>query len=320
MSAVFDALIGVANRTGRPVAELLRHHFLEAVVRRLGAGPEAELVLRGSMITRLWAAPFPRVAQDLDFLGTFPHSVEGTAGRFLPTLAAEHPDGVRFDVPRSTAKDIWEGSEFPGVRLTLFADVFGEQHVTTVDVGFGDPLVPPPAVAEYPLLGGGEARVWAVHPATLIGWKLHGLAEWGHARWRPKDLLDLWLLLGGRPHPPTPFRSALASSAAAASAGDEGREGGADQSPSPLGGGVGEGSSSPSLLAHAIRVAFVSRHYDPGVARRTLEDPFWETFAARARWNRFREQQQDVPVPESITAVRAEVAARLAPALALLPN
>ena len=204
--AVFDALIDETNRTGRPVAEAVRHHFLEAALRRLGAGGEPEFVLRGSMVTRLWTAPFPRVANDLDFLGTFAHSVDDTARRFLPRLAAEPADGVRFDVRRCTAKGIWDGSEFPGVRLTLFADVFGERHSTTVDVGFGDPLVPPAEVVEYPLIGGGTARVWAVHPATLIGWKLHGLAEWGQVRWRAKDMLDLWLLTGRvEPNPPTPF-------------------------------------------------------------------------------------------------------------------
>lgn len=277
MSAAFDDLIDVANRTGRPVSELLRHHFLEAVLRRLGAGPEPEFVLRGSMITRLWAAPFPRPANDLDFLGTFPHSVADTTARFLPRLALDLDDGVRFDVPRSAAKDIWQGSEFPGVRLTLFAAVFGERHSTTVDVGFGDPLVPPAEVADYRWTAGGTGRVWAVHPATLLGWKLHGLAEWGRNRWRPKDVLDLWLLT-------TTCRT------------------------------------EPHELADAIRVAFVSRNYLAAEARRTLDDPHWRSFAAGARWEQFREEQTDVPVPESFDDVFRAVAARIAPALDLLPH
>lgn len=277
MSAVFDALITVTNETGRPVAEVLRHHFLEAVLRRLPVGDPA-FVLRGSALTRVWVAPFPRPANDLDFLGTFPHSVAATADRFLPALAAELPDGVRFDVPRCTTKGIWEGSEFPGVRLTLFADVVGEPHVTTVDVGFGDPLVPPAAVVEYPWTCGGAGGVWATHPATLIAWKLHGLAEWGHTRWRPKDMLDLWLLLDAH----------------------AGRIGG-------------------SVLAEAVREAFRSRHYDPADARRSLEDPRWQTFAAQARWARFRDENPDLPLPESLASVRDAVSARLAPALSLLP-
>lgn len=279
MSAVLDALVAVANDTGRPAAEVLRHHFLEAVLRRLPVGREPALALRGSALTRLWVAPFPRPANDLDFVGAFPHSVADTAARLLPPLAAELSDGVRFDVPRCTAKGIWEGSEFPGVRLTVFADVCGEPHVTTVDVGFGDPLVPPARVADYAWAFGGSGGVWAVHPATLIAWKLHGLAEWGRTRWRPKDLLDLWLLLNAP-----------------------------------------AGRVEPDTLAGAVRAAFVSRHYDPADARRTVEDPRWGTFAARARWNRFRDEQPDLPIPDSLAAVRDDVAARLAPALNLLPR
>jgi hypothetical protein len=280
VNELFATLIDVANRTGRPVSEVLRHHFLEAALRRLGAGAEPEFVLRGSMITRLWAAPFPRVANDLDFLGTFPHSVTETASRFLPPLAASLADGVSVDVPRCMAKSIWEGSDFPGVRLTLFATVLGEEHVTTVDVGFNDPLVPPAEVVDYTLLSGEVARVWAVHPATLIGWKLHGLAEWGHARWRPKDLLDMWLLLRTSP---------------------------------------GQGSK-PAQFAEAIRVAFESRGYVASDARRTIEDPYWQTSAASARWDSFCDEQRDVPVPASLSGVHAVVAACLAPTLALLPT
>jgi hypothetical protein len=291
LSELFAALIGVANRTERPVSEVLRHHFLEAALRRLGARAEPEFVLRGSMITRLWAAPFPRVANDLDFLGTFPHSVADTASRFLPPLSAELADGVRFDVPRCLAQSIWEGSEFPGVRLTLFATVLGEDHVTTVDVGFNDPLLPPADVIDYALLSGEVARVWAVHPATLIGWKLHGLAEWGHARWRPKDLLDLWLLLASR-----------------------------ERERPQLLPPVAHAPGSPEQLASAIRVAFESRGFAVSDAKCTIDDPFWETSAASARWDSFCEEQRDVPVPASLSEVRAEVAACLAPALVLLPT
>ncbi len=196
MNTVFERLIEVANQTGQPAAVVLRHHFLEGVLRRSSSLEEPSFVLRGSMLTRLWASPFSRQANDIDFLGTFPHSVDETARRFLPRLFDERDDGIRFDPDRCTARGIWEESRFPGVRLTLWADVLGEIQTTTVDIGFGDPLVPPAKRIDYSLLTGETIPVWAVHPATLAAWKLHGLAEWGKSRWRPKDMLDLWLLTG----------------------------------------------------------------------------------------------------------------------------
>ncbi|HHO53970.1 MAG TPA: hypothetical protein ENK18_24645 [Deltaproteobacteria bacterium] len=116
-------------------------------------------------------------------------------------------------------------------------------------------------------------------PATLIGWKLHGLAEWGRTRWRPKDLLDLWRLLRS-PH---------------------------------LGADPG-----PPILAEALRIAFSSRGYDPVDASKTLGASSWGRAPARARWRQLqRRMGPDVAVPD-LAEVRVLVSARLAPAPALI--
>jgi hypothetical protein len=283
-SPLFDTLIAASERARRPLSESIRHHLLEGVLRRLGS--TADLVLRGSMATRLWASPFPRRAQDLDFVGTFPWSIEQTVARIFPRLPQDPGDGVHFEVSRCRAKGIWESTAFPGVRLTLFARVLGEAHVTTVDVGFGDPLVPPAELVPYPFCAGEPISLYVVHPATLAAWKLHGLAEWSRARWRPKDLLDLWLLTGCAP-------------------------------------------AEPELQARALVAAFESRGYPAHAARTTLEQgpgapvegegSYWESSVAQARWERFREEQEGLPIPETVLSVRDQVAARLQLALTLLP-
>jgi hypothetical protein len=271
VSAALATLIDHANRTGRPPPELVRHHVLEAVLRRVGG--DTGFALRGSMLTRIWAAPFPRPAADLDFAATAPLTVAGVAARLLGPLDADAGDEVRFLPDRCGAEGIWEQSAFPGVRLTLSAEAFGSTHTTTADVGFGDPLVPSVEHVEYPVLVGPAIPVWAVHPATLIGWKLHGLAEWGPVRWRPKDLLDLWLLTA---------RFELAA----------------------------------EVLGEAIRVAFVSRGYDPTAARCTIDDPTrWGSPVAQARWAAFRRERGDAPVPPGASVVAAEIAVRLEHAL-----
>ena len=185
-------LIGLANATGRPLGEVIRHHFLEVVLRRL-AGDES-FALAGSMLTRVWAGAFPRAAADLDFLGTFAHGLDETARRFLTPLAGDCGDGVRIDPARGFAKGIWLDTPFPGVRLSVVAELLGRTEATTVDVWFNDPLVPPAERLAYPTVWGEPVPVFAVHRATLAAWKLHGLAEWGVRTWRAKDVLDLWLL------------------------------------------------------------------------------------------------------------------------------
>ncbi|MCB9675333.1 MAG: nucleotidyl transferase AbiEii/AbiGii toxin family protein [Alphaproteobacteria bacterium] len=152
-------------------------------------------VLRGSLLTRQWVAPFPRRAGDLDLAGKGDDRVEATADALLPPLAADVGDGVAFRVEACRATGIWrETPGFPGVRLALRAVAFDRPVAVTVDVGFGDPLVPPAEPFTYAPLVGTPIDVRAVARTTMVAWKLHGLAEWGEVRWRPKDLLDLWLL------------------------------------------------------------------------------------------------------------------------------
>ncbi len=195
MRAVLDQLEQEAGRRGEPLARIVRHHLLEAVLRRVGRLPEgAGLVLRGGLLTRAWVAPWPRPTRDLDFVGDFPFSVEETARRFSPVLTVAVEDGVRIDPGRFAAQGIWTDTPFPGTRLTLWLGLGEADQPLSIDVGFGDPLVPAAVWFDYPtLLPEPGARVRAVRPETQAAWKLHGLAEMG-AAWRPKDLADLWLI------------------------------------------------------------------------------------------------------------------------------
>jgi hypothetical protein len=197
MNATWDRLSQLSHQLGQPLDDVARHHILEGVLRRLARSPHADdVVLRGSMLTRAWVGPQQRFAQDLDFVGTFPHSVEEAARRFVPVLAADNiDDEVCVEAASLRAQGIWLNTAFPGVRLFFRAGLSVVDRELAVDVGFNDPLVPPARLLDYPtLLPMGQVAVWAVRQETAVAWKLHGLAEMGASHWRPKDLHDLDLL------------------------------------------------------------------------------------------------------------------------------
>lgn len=116
---------------------------------------------------------------------------------------------------------IWRETKNPGLRFFLSVAVvpiegthtqipFANPVSMQLDVGSGDPVNPPPVLYSYPVDGNTQDSsdtfaIRVVGPATLIGWKLHGLYERGGGKWRPKDLLDLLLLFQAR-------RETLASS------------------------------------------------------------------------------------------------------------
>lgn len=188
-------LYSEALRTEMRPDDIFRHHLLEGIARRVALADSAErsLLLRGSLALRLWLPGSRRLAQDIDFIGTFPPSVGRVEQIVRQALALDLQDGLSFPLDRLRARAIWADSAFPGVRLSMRALLFGRPAVVTSDVGFGDPLVPPQAAAEALSSAKIPLVIPSVHPITLAAWKLHGLVEWG-ARWRPKDWLDLWLL------------------------------------------------------------------------------------------------------------------------------
>lgn len=199
----------------RSIGEGTHHRLLEGMLLRLARLPDAEhFILRGGMLMRLWFRPYLRLAADLDLVSTFPFSVEETARRFVPLLADRGvDDGVTFDTERFRVEGIWLNTNFPGVRLFVCGEIEGVEDDVSVDVTFGEPLVPPPRLGDYPMRGGAlTARLWMCRPETIVGRKLHALMHMGTQHWRPKDLNDLRLLLGHVPMNRADLPEAIAAS------------------------------------------------------------------------------------------------------------
>jgi hypothetical protein len=194
-----EELTRLAHAANRPAAELYRQYVMEGVLRRLSASEQSEsFVLRGSLLTRIWAGPGRRVAEDLDFLGLYPFDLGETLSRLRSVLrsGAGIDDSIRFDEETLTGEATWQETASPGVRLNGRAVVGSDEFTYQVDCGFGDPITPPAVRIDYPSLVPGidAARVLSCRAETLVGWKLHGLVDYGARRWRPKDLYDLVLL------------------------------------------------------------------------------------------------------------------------------
>jgi hypothetical protein len=203
------------NGSKRSSMEAIRHRLLEGILLRLARLPDTEhFILRGGMLMRLWFRPYARPAADLDLVSTFPFSVEETARRFAPLLADRSvDDGVTLDAERFRIEGIWQNTNFPGVRLFVCGEVEGVEDDVSVDVTFGEPLVPKPEPGAYPMLGRNlTARLWMCRPETIVGRKLHALMHMGVLHWRPKDLNDLRLLLDRVPMNRADLPEAIAAS------------------------------------------------------------------------------------------------------------
>ncbi|MCB9763697.1 MAG: nucleotidyl transferase AbiEii/AbiGii toxin family protein [Alphaproteobacteria bacterium] len=182
---------------------------LEAALRRVAAHPAAErLVLRGGLLTRSWVGAHRREADDLDLLGIDPADRADVHGILAEALARDAGDCAVFEVDTLETAATWENTSSPGVRASITARIDGAPRAVQIDVGFGDPMDPPPDWIALPAAGG-PIRVLAVRPEIMLAWKLHGLFEHPDGRWRPKDLWDLRLLIRHAPLVPDLLPRAL---------------------------------------------------------------------------------------------------------------
>jgi Nucleotidyl transferase AbiEii toxin, Type IV TA system len=195
MENIDEHLAFIASTINRPWEEVLIYNLLEAVLRRFSRSIYVkDLVLRGGMLTRLWVAAEKRVAVDVDFLGLYNFDIEATRQIFLEILSINDClDSVTFNIDSLQINGIWLETEFPGLRINIDAVLGDYQRNIQIDIGFGDPLILPPELINYPTFLGDTVNLQAVRPETMVGWKIHGLVELGPWRWRPKDLYDLML-------------------------------------------------------------------------------------------------------------------------------
>lgn len=193
-TALLQALLDRQALEGAPRAEVRRQHALEGILRRLAASPLREtFVLRGGVLLRVLCPRVPRPAQDLDLLSRERYDADSARAQVAAILALPCADGLRFGA--CEGQPIWTDRPFPGLRFQVAADVLGDALEVQLDVGFHDPIVPPPLLREIPgVTPTLAAEVLACSPETLFAWKVHGLYEREVGHWRPKDLHDAWLL------------------------------------------------------------------------------------------------------------------------------
>lgn len=194
MNDLQQALLERQALEGASREEVRRQHALEGVLRRLAASPHAgALVLRGGVLLRLLCPGVPRPAQDLDLLSLERFDPDRARAQVEALLALPCADGVRLSI--AEWRPIWIDRPFPGLRFQLAVELLGEPLGAQLDLGFHDPVVPPPARLRVPgTTPALAAEVLACRPETLFAWKVHGLYERELNHWRPKDLHDAWLL------------------------------------------------------------------------------------------------------------------------------
>lgn len=142
-----------------------------------------------------------RPTRDMDFLGDHISRDKKNIKRIILEICSIvcKEDGVTFECGEDDIwlEDITVEKEYNGTRVHMTAHMDTIVQPFSIDVGFGDVIVPHPAQLDYPLLIEGlpAVNVEAYSLETVVAEKFQTMIDRGTINSRMKDFFDVYTLL-----------------------------------------------------------------------------------------------------------------------------
>jgi len=196
-ASVHQRLLSKAKETGRRFNDLLQHFAMERFLYRLSKSEHADrFVLKGALMLTVWRIPQSRPTLDIDLLGRGSNNPdEMVAVTRAVCQQAVEPDGMSFDADTVVGVRIVEEAEYEGARLRFRGSLGNAAVPMQIDVGFGDVVVPPAEMVEYPtLLDFPVPRLRGYSKESTIAEKFHAMGSRGLLTSRMKDFFDVRVL------------------------------------------------------------------------------------------------------------------------------
>ncbi len=191
-------LLNLAKAENSDFDQVLVRFALERLLYRLGQSPYADrFLLKGALLFTLWYDMPHRTTRDADLLGFGSTDPQELKDVFTQIAAMEVDDGIHFKTEQIQVDDIRKVAAYPGLRITLQAELARAVCKVQIDIGFGDAVTPEPKLSHFPTLlpdlAAPQLRTYPVY--TVIAEKLHAIVLLGMGNTRMKDYYDLMTLL-----------------------------------------------------------------------------------------------------------------------------
>ena len=194
---IYNDLRNLARRSGAPTDQVMLEYVLERFLYRLSVHPLGgqHFVLKGGLLLAQFGAR--RITRDIDILGrAFPGDEHEIIHRITQIAATEIDDGVTFEPDTIATVPIRQDDEYHGLRLSMAAALSRARLKLQLDISFGDPVTPAPALIAYPQSLTDETFSLYGYPiATVIAEKLSTAIALGDLNTRDRDYADLHQLI-----------------------------------------------------------------------------------------------------------------------------
>lgn len=197
-ASVKARLMNIAEKEKRSYQELLQTYGLERAIYRLSISNFSDkFTLKGGIfLYALFDGQFTRATTDIDLLGNrITREKDELKTIFIEIFSTYVNDGLTFDTSTVQVTDIAEFKAHKGVRITCLSHIDRTRISITIDIGFGDEIVPARSRMDFPiLLDDPRPVVFVYSMESAIAEKLEALVSLGFLNSRYKDFYDICLL------------------------------------------------------------------------------------------------------------------------------
>lgn len=190
-------LLNMSGGDNKKYQQLVVRYFHERLLFRLSRSLyRNHFILKGGALLYAFEEFVPRPTLDIDFMGTrICNNKSNILDAFRNIVSIEcDEDAIQFIPETMTTQDITVEKKYPGVRISFIGTIGTYRQKLTMDIGFGDVIVPRPMELQYPTLleNMEEPIVLAYSLETVVAEKFQTMIDRGRFNSRMKDYFDLF--------------------------------------------------------------------------------------------------------------------------------
>lgn len=198
VASIKDRLKNRSRETGKTLQELYTVYGLERTIYRLSISKYKDnFTLKGGIfLYAVFDGNYARATTDIDFLAQkISNELEDVKAVFTEIFSLEADDPLRYDLNTLNVTSITEFKKYHGVNVSIKAYLDKTEILISIDIGFGDVIVPGKTEMDFPVLISDDVpRVYAYSLESSIAEKFEAIVSLAYDNSRFKDYYDIYVL------------------------------------------------------------------------------------------------------------------------------
>ncbi len=195
--SVKSKLLNLSKKENIQYQQLITRYFQERLLFRLSISHyRNKFILKGGALLYAYELLVARPTLDIDFMGIdIDNDKVSIKSAFREICEIVYPeDGVIFHSDTIATDDIAVDNKYPGVRINVNTQLDTIRQSISLDIGFGDIVIPNPVGLDYPVLLSGfpATHIIAYSLETVVAEKLQTIVVRSTLNSRMKDFFDLY--------------------------------------------------------------------------------------------------------------------------------